>query len=203
MTTPVRLPTSERREQIADAALAIIGRQGFSALTTTALAEEIGVTSGALFRHFPSRDAILEETVRRAEARLSATLDYVEPEPLPRLERLARARVQVLSEEPGLAWLLRSEEAFLVLPPAAVETLRDLVKRSRAFIEAALRQAIAQGDVRDDLPPDVLLFTFTAAVHAMIRAPGLQGRAGKRRDVGRLLDGLFAMLAPPGRPPRS
>ena len=57
----VRKPSAERRVEIAQAVLRIIGEQGITSFTTTALAKEIGVTSGALFRHFASRDEILQE----------------------------------------------------------------------------------------------------------------------------------------------
>lgn len=201
MIASQRKPRLERRQQIADTALAIIGRQGLSALTTAALAKEIGLTSGALFRHFASREAILEEAVRRAEVRVDATFPDADLPPTDRLRRLARARIRLLSKDPGLVWLLRSEEALLALPQAAVDRLRGLAARSRAFIQAAIKEASAQGALRADLAPDVLLLTFTATVHALIQGPGLHGRPGRRVGSDRMLDGLFTLLAPPRRTP--
>ena len=57
--------TTPRRTEIADAALRIIGERGITSLTTATLAAELGVSSGAPFRHFASLDELLEETAHR------------------------------------------------------------------------------------------------------------------------------------------
>ena len=53
-----RKPTAERKEEILDAAARIMARDGIASLTIATLAREVGVTTGALFRHFETRDAI-------------------------------------------------------------------------------------------------------------------------------------------------
>ena len=96
MTTQERRSGEERREQIAQAVLHIVGTTGITSLTTTALAREIGVTSGALFRHFKSRDEILREAVRYATRQIDETFpDEALPAP-ERIVGLARNRLQVL-----------------------------------------------------------------------------------------------------------
>lgn len=192
----LRLPQAERREQVAHAALAILGDRGLAGLTTTALAEAIGVTSGALFRHFASREEMLEETVRVAASRVEAT--FPDPElPAPeRLRALALARVRLISEEPGIAWMLRSNQAQQALPPAAVKRLRRLVRRSRAYIQQALEEAIETGDVRADLAPDMLLLVFTATVHALIGKRGVAGGRTRRSKPEQAIDDLLTLLAP-------
>ena len=49
-----------------DAALHIIATRGIAALTTRSLADEVGLTSGAIFKHFQSLDVLLEAVVARA-----------------------------------------------------------------------------------------------------------------------------------------
>jgi TetR/AcrR family transcriptional regulator len=186
---------AQRRDEIARTALRIIGTRGLGALTTTAVAEEIGVTSGALFRHFASREEILEEAVRIAAAEVDATLPDAALPPLDRLRALARARVRLLRREPGIAWLLRSEQALLALPPVAVRRLRALVRRSRAFIRAAIDDAISAGDLRADVAPDVLLLVFTSTVHALVRQAGLQGRGARGARLDQAIGGLLTLLA--------
>lgn len=186
---------TERREEIALAALRIIGQQGLAGLTTAALAKEVALTSGALFRHFASREAILDEAVLLAVTRAEATFPDSALPALERLRGLAHARIKLLSQEPGIAWLLRSEQARSTLPPTAVKRLRRLVRRSRAYIRAALNEASAAGQVRSDVSPDVQLLVFTATVHALIGQPGVGGRA-RSTQTTRAVDGLLAMLTP-------
>ena len=50
-----RLPTEERQALIVAAAITLAGRHSPAAITTGDIAREVGVTQGALFKHFPSR----------------------------------------------------------------------------------------------------------------------------------------------------
>ncbi len=200
--SPTRLPRAHRRTQIARAALALIGREGVTALGAARLAAEVGLTSGALFRHFASMEEILEAAVKDAVERIQATFPPPHLPPLVRLRALAEARITLLTREPGLAWLLRSEQAPLCLPAASLAPLEALVVASRRTLRAALVEAQAAGLLRRDLEPDVLLLVFVSTVHALIGQPGLQGVHGRGGPpAGRALDGLFTLLAPPGAPP--
>lgn len=68
LTLLTRKPTAERREELLDAAGRLLLRNGISPLTMATLAQEVGVTSGALFRHFDTRAAILTALAERTAA---------------------------------------------------------------------------------------------------------------------------------------
>jgi AcrR family transcriptional regulator len=199
MKLRARRPSHERRPQIAAAALRLIGERGLPALTSAALAAEVGLTSGALFRHFPSLDGILEEAVESATQRLAATFPSPSLPARDRLFALLHSRVELLSGDPGLGWLLRSDQAYFALPPAAVARLGDLVERSRAFLLAALREGAAAGTIRSDVEPEALLVLVTGAVHALVGQQGVHRNAAppdaQRR--ARLLRALETLLSPP------
>jgi TetR/AcrR family transcriptional regulator len=201
VATRTRKSAAERREEIAIAVLCIIGRRGLTSLTMSAIAAEIGVTSGALFRHFDTREDILRGVVRHAVARIDLTFPDESLPPRERMFALARNRIRLLGPEPGLAWLMRSEQAYLTLPEDAVDELRDVARRSRRFIMKALREGAADGSIRDDIPPDVLLVPITGTIHALIGMPGAARHAnGKpRRNIPRVLAALERMIAAPER----
>lgn len=196
MATLTRKPSSERREEIVLAVLRIIGERGLTSLSTSSLAEEVGVTTGALFRHFHSREEILAEVVRHALARIEETFPGDSLPPLERLRQLAINRVRLLSENPGLSWLLRSEQAYLELPEASVELLRDAVKRSRRFLLDALREGAEQGEIRDDIEPELLLVPILGTIHALAGSPGLQRHSARDHQPDRIISALLQMLAP-------
>ena len=54
------LPADERRAATVEAVVDLAAEQNPSDITTTAIAQRMGLTQGALFRHFQSKDAILE-----------------------------------------------------------------------------------------------------------------------------------------------
>jgi len=201
MESRARKPGPERREDIVKAVLRIIGVRGLTSLTTAAVAEEIGLTSGALFRHFASRDEILEAVALHAAERLEGTFPDPSLPPLERALLLAANRVRLLGAEPGLAWLLLSEQAFLTLPADAVGRLRALAARSARYLLDALREGQAAGAIRNDIEPEVLLVPLMGTVHALVGMRGVHRAAARDpdRDPERVLAALKGMLAAPRR----
>jgi AcrR family transcriptional regulator len=197
MRTASRRPQTERREQIAGAALRLLGRGGLDAVTAAALAREVRVTPGALFRHFATIDEIVVAAVERAAARLAATFPADGLAPAEWLRALARDRIALLREEPGIAWLLRSEQAPGALPRSAIGPLREAVLRSRTRIDAAIRRGVEEGRLRSDVPPAVLRAVFTAMIHSLTGPHGVAQRVGGLVDPEPLLSGLFVLLSPP------
>ena len=194
----MRLPTAQRRPQIAATALRLIGEDGFAALTMARLADAIGMTSGALFRHFASRDEILALAVENAVEQLDATFPDDALPPLERLTALARARVRLVRAHPGLAWLLLSEEPAAVLPAEAKARIERLVKRSRRFLLDALRTGADDGSIRNDVAPEVLVIPVAGTIQMLIRSPGPHRAAfGARIKSDRALAALETLLRPP------
>jgi AcrR family transcriptional regulator len=199
MQPGIRRPTAERRAEIAAAALRIIGERGLTSLTTTTLAAEIGVTSGALFRHFASRDAILAESVRHAVGRIESTFPDPGLPPIERVLGLARNRVRLLGGDPGLAWLLRSDQAYLALPDDAVARLRAVVSKTRRYLLGAIRAGAGDGSIRADIEPAILVLNVMGTVHASVGLTGLHRTAthGVGPSPERVVSALESLLAPP------
>ena len=63
------------KRQIAEAALKLFAERGFDAVSTGDIAEEVGVTKGALYRHFTDKKSILDEILRQAAEDDALTAD--------------------------------------------------------------------------------------------------------------------------------
>src|SRR5512141_3410610 len=70
-----RLTTAQRQREIVAAVLALARERGPDSITTQAIADRIGVTQGALFRHFPDKEAIWLAVFAWVRESLSAVLD--------------------------------------------------------------------------------------------------------------------------------
>ena len=72
---PRHLPADERRAVTVEAVVQLAAEQNPSEITTTAIAKHMGVTQGALFKHFPTKDAILQAVMEWVAERLIARTD--------------------------------------------------------------------------------------------------------------------------------
>ncbi len=70
-----KLPAATRREQLLKAAQALFIKQGYRATTTEAIARRAGLTKGALYFHFKSKEGILRELLRRAADQFAAAFE--------------------------------------------------------------------------------------------------------------------------------
>ncbi|WP_287416700.1 TetR/AcrR family transcriptional regulator [Oceanithermus sp.] len=170
MRKSTRLPTSERRKQIVQAGLELCRNHGISSLRTEKIARKIGVTPGALFRHFPSKAAILQAMADELLNRLERATPPNDLPPWEWIEAFVTGRVRILKEDPEVRLLF--SDGFLVALP---EEARTQVHRS--FLEAwerlnaQLRRAQAQGKVRPDLEEHELAAAVVGLVQAVLHPP--------------------------------
>jgi TetR/AcrR family transcriptional regulator len=172
-----RMQEGEPRVLIADAALRLIARDGIAALRTATLARELGVTGGALYRHFASREAILIAAAARARWLLEQDLPSPsQGEPWAVMEAFVKARVGTAREHLGVVRLVTSEQLAKAMPPEAVAELRAAVEATRRFFIEALAQGQRRGEIRADIPAEALVVVVMGTVQLMVlRASGWDG----------------------------
>jgi len=112
MSRPAYLSAEERREVTVEAVIDLAAEQNPADITTGAIAKRMGVTQGALFRHFPSKDAILQAVMEWVSERLLARIDKATAaaaSPLGALEAAFTAHIEFISEHPGVPRMLFGE----------------------------------------------------------------------------------------------
>ncbi|MDJ0388797.1 helix-turn-helix domain-containing protein [Roseomonas sp. E05] len=166
------------------AARALVAEQGMAA-SLEAVARQAGLGIGTLYRHFPTREALVEALFREEHAALVAAADDLAAR-LPADEALAR-------------WLQRSLD-YLATKRGLGDSLHQLLQARPDIVAAVqggfpsavarlLAAAIAQGSVRPDAEPEDILHTLTG-IYSAPAGPDWRRRAG--RIVGLLMDGLRA-----------
>jgi AcrR family transcriptional regulator len=192
--SPATRPTTPRRTEIADAALKVIGERGVAALTMATLASEVGVTSGALFRHFASRDEILEEVAARVVELMEASFPEPGLPPLERLRHLFLARAETVGRYAGIPRLLFSDQFAKALPESASLQIRSLVRRTRLFMLEILREAASRGEIRGDLAPEDLLVPVMGSLQHLAFLSSLPKEGLPRGNSEHVLATLLTLL---------
>lgn len=105
------LRADERRAATVESLLALAAEQNPSDITTTAIARRMGLTQGALFKHFPTREAIVEAVMASVAERLMALLEAAAEgrPPLQALEAMFLAHAAFVADHPGVPRLLFGE----------------------------------------------------------------------------------------------
>jgi AcrR family transcriptional regulator len=140
-----RVPAGVRREQLLDAALAVIVRDGYAAVSIDAIAREAGVTRPVVYGEFdglgPLLGALLDRQQERALAQLADAMPR-EPD-LADLEGVvvtaARRLIEQVRTDP-LTW-----RPILVAPDAAPEPVRDRIAADRERVVAQVGGLLALG----------------------------------------------------------
>jgi AcrR family transcriptional regulator len=188
--TERRRATEDRQVELTDAALRIIATQGIAALTTRRLAAEVGLTTGAIFRHFASLDALLDAVVARVEAVLAATFPPATLPPLAQLEQFITARSTAVGSQLGILRLVLSEQFLLALPERSSKRLAACVQRTRAFVIATVRSGQADGTIRVDVAAEVLAPIIMGTIQMLAL------RRGPLADASQIRAGLLTLVQP-------
>lgn len=163
-----RLPTEQRRRQIADAAIRIIGERGLRNFTAAQIAREVGIADGTIFRHFKDKDEIVMAAIERLEEVLTPALPPSEGDALVRLGELFRRRVQAVLSQPGIQALVFSDQLGHAAGPEAMLRLRLLRQRGLESLRALLGEAERQGILRSGVAVDTLLVLLQGAVMSVV-----------------------------------
>ncbi len=100
MSAP-KTQTLERQEQIVQAALELMNDCGVTGLSIAGIAEKVGIVPSALYRHFTSKDAVLDAVLDLIRDRLLDNVAHARektPVPLKQLNLLFTRHIAMLSE---------------------------------------------------------------------------------------------------------
>jgi AcrR family transcriptional regulator len=143
-----------RREEILVATIAEIERSGMSSLRVSDVASSLGVSSGLVFYHFATKDALLVEALEHAVVSDADRLDRALAMSGEPVERLRRVLMSYGPTGAAHGWTLWIEAWSTALrEPSIRASLRKLDKRWRDALEAVIAEGIEQREFQCADPP--------------------------------------------------
>jgi AcrR family transcriptional regulator len=181
-TTARALSAAQTRERLIDAAIERFATDGLGA-SFDAVAAHIGVTKGALYHHFGSKDGLVEAVYRESIKRHAARVIGESTEGTGR-ERLlglidASARLYT-SATPFYRLLLRLHLEAGANRAYLAETARKVQRNQREYMAGLVRDGQRDGSIRPNLDAAALGYTINAALHGFL-VEQLEAVATKRR----------------------
>ncbi|WP_405737482.1 TetR/AcrR family transcriptional regulator [Streptomyces sp. NBC_01537] len=178
----LRADARRNRERILEAAVRAFSEKGPDVAIDT-IAKASGVGSATLYRHFPTREALVEAAYRNELARVcdSAAKLLADHAPDQAIRLWMDDFIDYLAAKQGMADVLRAAVASGADPFA--ETLDKLGTALGTLLHAGAHAGL----LRPDIDPFDVGFSL-AGVALITSAPGQRERAGRLLDL--LLDGL-------------
>lgn len=183
------LPADERRAATVDAVVQLAASQNPNEITTTAIAQHMNLTQGALFRHFPTKEAILQAVMEWVAAQL---LDRIEraatgcDSSLAALQAMFMAHVDFVAEHPGVPRMMFGElqRSGETLPKRMVQTL---LARYGERLRKLIGEGQQAGEIDADMDADAAAILFIGTIQGLVMQSMLAGDVGRiRRDAPRV-----------------
>ena len=188
-TTSKHLPAEERRNLTVETVIELAAEQNPSDTTTAAIASRMGLSQGALFRHFPNKDAILQAVMEWVSERLLARVEEAAttaPSPAAALEAVFLTHVEFVARHPGVPRMLFGElqRAGDSAPKLLVRTLlRRYGERLRRIIDAGKEE----GSLDKTVETEAAVLLFIGSIQGLVMQSLLAGQIENvRRDAPRV-----------------
>lgn len=183
---PQYLSAQERRAATVQAVVDLAAERNPAEITTTAIADRMGLTQGALFRHFPTKEAILGATMLWVSERLLIRVDKAAEgaaSPAAALEAMFMTHIDFVARHPGVPRMLFAElqRSGETLPKQMVHTLiHQYGQRLRRIME----EGKTQGALHADLDVDAAAVLFIGTIQGLVMQSLLAGKVSRiRRDA--------------------
>lgn len=165
----IRKSTEERRREIVDAAIKIIGERGLREFTAAHLAHEVGIKDGTIFRHFKDMNEITLAVLDRLQEMLETTPKY-SGDPLKRLQEFVMNRLHAISVQTGIQSLIFSDQISHALGAEGPRRVAALRNRGREFVRSCLREAAEKRLIREDIDIEGAVLLVTGMVMSFLFA---------------------------------
>lgn len=189
---PKHLPADERRAVTVEAVVELAGSVNPSEITTAAIAKHMNVTQGALFRHFPSKEAIWQAVMEWLAERLLARIDRAARDiesPLDALKAMFLSHVEFVIEHPGVPRMMFGELQRAEASPAK-RMAQTLIQRYAERIRTRIEAGRARGEIAAEVDIQAAATLFIGSIQGLVMQSMLSG------DIERIradAPGVFAI----------
>lgn len=154
---------NDTRARIEAAALALFAAKGVDGASTRDIAKAVGVTEGALYRHFASKDALAKALFRDRYGRFARAIETIRSKKTPFDEKV-RALVAFF-----YASFDDDPDAFAYVLISQHDHLRDLDPNAPENAVAALTQLIEDAMAAGDIPKADVPLTAALALGLVVQ----------------------------------
>lgn len=162
----MKLDTEIRQEQITQAALSLIASDGLKGLSVAKIAHRVGIVPSAIYRHFKSKDEVIDGVLDFIRDRLLGNVDAVcaeTREPLERLRLLLMRHVKLIRENQAIPRIIFSEDVYGGHPDRRAKVYRIIWDYLNQVGEL-IGQGQKEGRMRSDINTETAALMFLGII---------------------------------------
>lgn len=155
-----------RQEQITQAALDLINESGVTGLSIAGIARRVGIVPSALYRHFTSKNAVLDAVLDLIQHRLLGNVAYAReqtPVPLQQLKLLFIRHTAMLSENQAIPHVVFSDAVYTGQPDRRARVAQIIFTYLKE-IETIIESGRQDSTVRKDVVPATAAVMFLGMI---------------------------------------
>jgi AcrR family transcriptional regulator len=182
-TKSKNLPAEERRNVTVEAVIELAATTNPGDITTAVIAKHMHLTQGALFRHFPNKEAIWQAVMKWVANRLMARIDKAAEgieSPLAAMRSMFLAHVAFVSEHPGAPRMLFGELQG-AKPTPAKRLARAMMKQYGVRLNHLIEAGKACGELAEDLDSQAAATLFIGTIQGLVMQSLMSGDMERMR----------------------
>ncbi len=172
-----RLKTLVRRKQIIEAARKLIIRRGSERIRTKEIAEAVGLTEGAIYRHFKSKMEILSLLVDSIEDDLVGDITGAATEGnqvIEALEKVLKSHLSAIEQRRGISFLVIAEIISLG-DKKLNQKISGVIGKYTTSLKELLANGVNSGELSPDLDVNAAAILFFGMLQGLVNLWALNG----------------------------
>ena len=165
-----RLSSEARRAEIIEAVLSLSAERSPGLITTAEIAKALGLSQGAIFKHFPSKEDIWLAVAEQVANSLLATIKQAAEQataPLAALRAVFLAHVGFVIEHPGTPRFIFHELQRAVDSPVK-QRLRGMLANYRQLLVRLLEAAAQRGELDEKINQQAAASLFIGSIQGLV-----------------------------------
>jgi len=186
---------TKRQREIIEAAIGIIADKGIQKMTIKNLAKSIGVTEGAIYRHFSTKLDILLGilSIFREQIRDNFTQIPSDRSAYDVLAAIISKQMDMFAAKPIITAVIFSEEIFQNDKQLSKTVFSIMNENINTFLEI-IKNGQGKGEIRNDVPAEQLSNMLMGAIRLLITRWRLSGFAFDLKSEGNILIDSFKKI---------
>jgi AcrR family transcriptional regulator len=159
-----------RKKQIMQGAVEIVSEKGLNALTMSTLSTKVGVTEGALYRHFSSKNELIMDILNDIFLETTSQISEVTSRKQPnaaKLQQIMENELFIFKQRPAIANLLFAEEYFLTNHNIKI-LIYSIINTIQLYIQEIFEAGSNNGEFKNNLNPRHISFMFLGMIRMLV-----------------------------------